>query len=116
MYSCADSVRILACIPAMAHLKLKKWVQAEADSTSALRIDPLHYKSYQRRCVARLSMGKVRAAMQDVCAAMDAAGADDSAAESVLAEIRELRTKIEKKLAHLPTKCAMRRKIPITVL
>jgi hypothetical protein len=100
----------------MANLKLKSWVQAEADSTSALRIDPHHYKSYQRRSVARLSMGKVRAAMQDICAAMDAASADDSAAESALAEIREHRTKIEKKLADLPTKCALRKKIPITVV
>ena len=60
-------------------------------------------------------MGKVRAAMQDICAATDAATADDPSAESSLAEIQELRTKIEKKLAELPTKCP-RRKIPITIV
>ncbi|KAL3762006.1 hypothetical protein ACHAW5_008230 [Stephanodiscus triporus] len=100
---------------AIAHLKLKSWVQAEADATLALQIDPLHFKSYQRRCVARLAMGKVRAAMQDICAATDAATADDPSAESSLAEIQELRTTIEKKLAELPTKCP-RRKIPITIV
>ena len=100
----------------MAHLKLKSWIQAEADSTSALRIDPLHYKASHRRSVARLSMGKVRAAKQDICAAMDAASADASAVESVLAEIRELCTKIDNKLADLHTKCALRRKMPVTVV
>ena len=110
------AILILTFAPAMAHLKLKCWLQAEADATSALQINPLHFKSYQRRCVARLSMGKVRAAMQDICAAMDAATADDSAGESALAEIQQLRTKIEKKLVELPAKCASRRKLLITIV
>ena len=110
------AISILTFAPAMAHLKLKCWLQAEADATSALLIDPLHFKSYQRRCVARLSMGKVRAAMQDICAAMDAATADDSAGESVLAEIQQLRSKIERKLVELPAKCASRKKLSILPL
>jgi hypothetical protein len=97
----------------MAYLKLKSWILAEADATSALQIDPLHYKSYQRRCVARLSLGKVRAAMMDVCAALDAATINGSALESSLMEIRELRTKVEKRLIELPNKCAVRRLIQI---
>ena len=46
-------------IPSLSHDLLEtKELLAEADATSALQIDPLHYKSYQRRCVARLSLGK----------------------------------------------------------
>jgi hypothetical protein len=97
----------------MAYLKLKSWILAEADATSALQIDPLHYKSYQRRCVARLSLGKVRAAMTDVCAALDAATIDELVVESTLTEIRELRTKVEKRMIELPTKCAVRKVIQI---
>lgn len=51
--------------------------------------------------------------MMDVCAALDAATVDDSAVESTLVEIRELCTKVEKRLIELPTKCAVRRIIPI---
>ena len=93
---------------AMAHLKLKSWAQAEADATSALQIDPLHYKSYQRRCVARLSMGKVRAALLDICAAEDScrlwmehekgSSSVASSAKSSLMEIQKLRLKVEKAL------------------
>jgi tetratricopeptide (TPR) repeat protein len=100
-------------LSAMAYLKLKSWILAEADATSALQIDPLHYKSYQRRCVARLSLGKVRAAMMDVCAALDAATINDSALESTLMEIQQLRTKVEKRMIELPNKCAVRRVIQI---
>jgi hypothetical protein len=106
----------LTFAPAMAHLNLKCWVLAEADATSSLQIDPLHFKSYQRRCVARLSVGKVRAAMQDICAATDAATANDSGGESALAEIQQLRKKIEKKLVELAVKCVSRRKLPITTV
>ena len=79
---------------AMAHLKQKNWKQAEEDATSALENDPLHFKSYQRRCVARLSMGKLRQAMIDVCSAQDTC--IDS--QSSLAEINKLRLKVEKAL------------------
>ena len=53
----------------MAHLKLKNWTNAEADATEALSIDPNHCKSHQRRCVARISLGKLQAAMMDAIAA-----------------------------------------------
>ena len=109
---------------AMAHLKLKSWAQAEDNATSALQIDRLHSKSYQRRCVARLSLGKVREAMVDVCAAEDCCvlskkekhGVDNCAAiSSTLAEIQKLRVKVEKALVDT-AKRAPRRKLPITIV
>ena len=106
----------------MAHLKMKSWVQAEADATSALQIDPHHFKSYQRRCVARLAMGKVRAAMVDICSAQDGCMLDKSDAvyaksthSNNLAEIQKLRTKVEKALVDA-AKRAPRRRIPVTVV
>ncbi|KAL7528640.1 hypothetical protein ACHAXR_002546 [Thalassiosira sp. AJA248-18] len=107
---------------AMAHLKLKSWSQAEDDATSALQIDALHFKSYQRRCVARLSMGKVRAAMLDVCAAEDSCrlimdderNADISVAKTSLVEIQKLRLKVEKALSDAVRR-APRRKMQVTV-
>ena len=110
----------------MAHLKVKNEAPAEDDATSALQIDPHHFKSYQRRCVARLSMGKVRAAMIDVCAAENSCvrflketGEQDgdhvAAASSSLAEIQKLRTKADNALAHA-AKRAPRRKLPVTVV
>ena len=107
---------------AMAHLKMKSWAQAEADATSALQIDPHHFKSYQRRCVARLAMGKVRAAMVDICSAQDGCMLDKSNAVDAkstysnnLAEIQKLRKKVEKALAD-SAKRAPRRRIPVTVV
>ena len=79
---------------AMTHIKLKNWKQAEEDTTSALEVNPHHFKSYQRRCVARLSMGKLRQAMIDVCSAQDTC--IDS--QSSLNEINKLRLKVEKAL------------------
>ena len=103
---------------AMTHLKMKNWEKAETDATSALEIDPLHFKSYQRRCVARLSLGKVRAAMMDICSAEDscmiAKGTDatGSAAQSSLAEIQKYRLKVEKALLDA-AKGAPRRKMSL---
>ena len=108
----------------MAHLKLKSWPQAEDDATSALDIDPLHFKSYHRRCVARLSMGKVRAAILDACAAEDSCllfmkekREEDNPEnnESSLAEIQKLRIRVEKVLADA-VKRAPRRRLPITIV
>ena len=108
----------LAPIIAMAYIKMKNWKLAEDDATSALKIDPTHYKSYQRRCVARLSMGKLRAAMQDACSAADefreAPSTSTSAAHPALEEILNLQDKVEKALMDA-VKRAPRRKIPITV-
>lgn len=107
---------------ALAYLKLKSWAQAEEDATSALQIDPLHFKSYQRRCVARLSMGKVRAAMVDVCSAKDSVlsmngkeDGDKSATKTYLSEIQKLRAKVEKALVDAANR-APRRKLPMTIV
>ncbi len=109
----------------MAHLKLKHWAQAESDSTSALEIDKFHYKSYQRRCLARLSMGKVRAAMMDICSAQDCYEiekkkkykdpGDSHRTVSTMEEILRLRQKVEKALVEA-AKRAPRRKLPVTIL
>lgn len=106
----------------MAHLKLKHWTQAESDATLALEIDNLHYKSYQRRCVARLSMGKVRAAMMDVCSAQDCYAIemktkcqDDNTSNVTMNELKILRVKVDKALVEAARR-APRRKLPITVL
>ncbi len=107
---------------AMAHLKMKHWTQAESDATSALEIDNLHLKSYQRRCVARLSMGKVRLALMDICSAQDCSELEskaqcvgDNDSKTTKNEINMLREKVEKALVDAALK-APRRKLPITVL
>jgi tetratricopeptide (TPR) repeat protein len=51
---------------AMAQLKLKRFAEAEADCGAALRIEPTHIKSLQRRASARIALGKARAAVQDL--------------------------------------------------
>jgi len=51
---------------AMTNIKLKDWINAELDASCALRINPSHIKSYQRRAKARASLGKLRAAVRDV--------------------------------------------------
>ena len=118
----------------MAHLKLKNWSHAESDATSALQIDPTHFKSYQRRCVARLSLGKLRAAMVDVCAAEEScllamenfdksnketSGSSDASSilvtKSSLDEIYQLKTKIEAAMQDA-VKRAPRRRIPVVVI
>eukprot|EP00903_Cladosiphon_okamuranus_P005495 g5477.t2 len=51
---------------AMSYLKLKEFGKAEADCDSALRLDPRHVKSLQRRATARNALGKHRAALADL--------------------------------------------------
>ena len=51
---------------AMARLKLSQWVGAEDDATEALRLNPTHVKSWQRRATARRALGLVRAALTDL--------------------------------------------------
>ena len=99
---------------AQSYLRMKNYPQAEADATSALQIDPLHFKSYQQRCVARLAMGKVRAAMVDVCQMNDVKTIDGEAAQQEV-ETEKLKTKCKKALVDA-AKCAPRRKIPVTVV
>ena len=50
----------------MAYLKVLEWSQAEEDASSAIAIDQTHIKSYHRRAMARLRLGKVRAALVDI--------------------------------------------------
>lgn len=46
--------------------KLKEFGKAEGDTDAALRVDPRHVKSLQRRAVARNALGKHRAALGDL--------------------------------------------------
>ena len=55
---------------AMAYLKLKEYIRAEVDCNSALTIEPSHVKSLVRRATARNALGKHRAALGDIYAAM----------------------------------------------
>ena len=50
----------------MGYLKIKDWRKAENDATSAVNIDPSHWKSYHRRSIARSSLGKIRASRKDL--------------------------------------------------
>eukprot|EP00815_Leptocylindrus_aporus_P010014 CAMPEP_0116076748 /NCGR_PEP_ID=MMETSP0322-20121206/17461_1 /TAXON_ID=163516 /ORGANISM="Leptocylindrus danicus var. apora, Strain B651" /LENGTH=370 /DNA_ID=CAMNT_0003567149 /DNA_START=585 /DNA_END=1697 /DNA_ORIENTATION=+ len=61
-YSCA----ICYSNRSMAYLKVLEWSQAEEDASSAIAIDQTHIKSYHRRAMARLRLGKVRAALVDI--------------------------------------------------
>lgn len=110
----------------MAHIKMKNWSHAEDDTNSALQIDPKHYKSYQRRCVVRLSMGKLRAAMQDAfsaeeCILLEIKENDTCSSKSLpkaqsgLNEIRKLRNKVESAFVSA-VKRAPRRKVPISII
>ena len=56
---------------AMAYLKMKEYIRAEVDCNSALTIDPFHVKSLVRRATARNALGKHRAALSDIYAAME---------------------------------------------
>lgn len=55
------------------YVKLKDWQRAEEDASTALTLDPLHVKSYERRSMARLNLGKNRAALRDLYMAQAAA-------------------------------------------
>jgi tetratricopeptide (TPR) repeat protein len=93
---------------AMAHLKLKNFLCAEQDATKALQICSTHSKSFHRRSVARLSLGKLRAAMQDVCAAEDCQAHE-------MKEINVQRRKVENALADA-VKRAPRRRVQVAVV
>ncbi|CAM9157207.1 unnamed protein product, partial [Ectocarpus fasciculatus] len=54
---------------AMAYLKLKEYIKAEADCTCAIDINPEHVKSLTRRATARNALGKHRSAIADLLAA-----------------------------------------------
>lgn len=48
------------------HQQLKEFGKAESDCDAALRVEPGHVKSLQRRAVARNALGKHRAALSDL--------------------------------------------------
>ena len=97
----------------MAYLKTKNWTNAETDATTALNIDPDHFKSYQRRCIARLSLGKLRAAMMDAYAAEDCLASDNDSRS--LNEIHKLQEKVKNFLLLAVTR-APRRNITVEVI
>jgi len=96
---------------AMAYLKVKEWATAEIDASSALDIDNLHVKSYQRRSTARLNLGKLRASLKDLCLA-EAAAFEVSV--KVPSRIQFDKKKVKDAL-HLAIKRAPRRKILATI-
>eukprot|EP00986_Skeletonema_menzelii_P011671 scaffold6103_cov146-Skeletonema_menzelii.AAC.14 len=90
-------------------LKLKQFAKAEADASSALLICSTHSKSLHRRAVARLSLGKLRAATLDVYAAED-----NCETTGVLKDIEILKSKCEQALVEA-AKRAPRRNVRISV-
>lgn len=59
-------------------VQLKEFGKAEADCDTALKLDPRHVKSLQRRAAARNALGKHRAALADL---QNAAEIDPSSKE-----------------------------------
>ena len=80
----------------MAYLKLKDWTRAESDASLAIAIDPLHQKSYQRRSVARASLGKIRAALKDAHLAKLASSSSPSPSSKSSNICKEMDLKIRK--------------------
>lgn len=74
---------------AMAYLKLKEFLKAEADCTCALNINPEHVKSLSRRATARNALGKHRAAVADLIVA-EGIEPSNKAIKADLAKSREL--------------------------
>jgi hypothetical protein len=94
----------------MAYLKLKDWNHAEDDATRAIEIDPLHTKSYQRRSSARVALGKLRAAIQDLN--MAEVAASKTGVTSATKEIATEKQRLQTLLADAMDK-APKRKVPI---
>ena len=101
---------------AMTQLKLKDWINAEADANEALRLDSTHVKSYQRRSVARLHLGKLRAALCDIQMALDVVDPtrhpkDTSVHKSLLVEEQRIRQALMKAIHEAP-----KRKLQVSIL
>ena len=105
---------------AMAHLKKKDWLKAEDDATMALSIDASHVKSYQRRSVARASLGKLRAALLDLSRAQveleslgATTGGDISGMQkSIAAERKRVESLLRAAMKRAPKRC----NVPIVVV
>ena len=97
----------------MAHLKKKDWLKAEDDASMALTIDPSHVKSYQRRSVARASLGKLRAALLDLSRAeaevgslVSSSGGDGGGMQkSIAAERRRVESLLRAAMKRAPRRC-----------
>eukprot|EP00979_Chaetoceros_neogracilis_P019466 scaffold12402_cov246-Chaetoceros_neogracile.AAC.1 len=92
---------------AMAHLKLKQWAKAESDASSALNIDPSHFKSYQRRSMARSSLGKIRASLQDLFKAKALAENSDEGLKilkRIYADIEKVKAMLTEAILKAPKK------------
>lgn len=105
----------------MAHLKKKDWLKAEDDASMALTIDASHVKSYQRRAVARASLGKLRAALLDLSRAeaeleaLDASGggvAGGGMQRSIAAERKRIESLLRAAMKRAPKRC----NVPIVVV
>lgn len=70
---------------ALAHLKLKAYRSAIFDASGALRVDPLHTKSWMRRAAARVALGQHELAARD----LEAAQALEPSNRAVLVEARK---------------------------
>mmetsp|Transcript_12680 Transcript_12680/g.16006 ORF Transcript_12680/g.16006 Transcript_12680/m.16006 type:complete len:479 (-) Transcript_12680:189-1625(-) len=93
---------------AMAHLKLKDWLNAESDAATALSLDPTHVKSYQRRSAARFSLGKLRASLLDLEIAKIASGG--TATTEMKVEEAKVRNALRRAIERAP-----KRRIPIVI-
>ena len=85
---------------AMAYLKLKDFVKAEQDCSSALSIQPDHCKSLVRRASACTSQGKLRAAVQDLLAAT--ATSDGATSKSVAMDLAKAREQLKNAISRAP--------------
>ena len=106
----------------MAHLKKKDWLKAEDDASMALTIDASHVKSYQRRSVARASLGKLRAALLDLSRAeaelesLDASGGGVTGVGGMQRGIAAERKRVESLLRAAMKRAPKRCNVPIVLV
>lgn len=102
----------------MAYLKIKDWNKAEIDATSTINIDPLHWKAYQRRSVARSSLGKIRASLKDLQTAKRILESKEEKDSSTAATLKKIDADLEQvRLALLEAaRKAPKKMIPIQVI
>jgi len=84
---------------AMAYLKMKEFVKAEADSSCALLINPTHVKSLVRRATARSQQGKLRAALADL---LSAQAAEDAPSKSIAVDLAKTRELLKNAVSRAP--------------
>ena len=83
---------------------MKEWAKAESDATSALNIDPSHVKSYHRRSIARSSLGKIRASLQDLHMAKTFAENGSNDLKRIGVEIEKVRMMMSAAIEKAPKK------------